>query len=182
MKDEQFLKDLNRFLGKAGVATYAGGGAETASERLGFHELEDSDGLWYYRDSYTGWFRSWGTELVRHDGRPVWNALYGGGMEPEYWNDVEFTRITFDFLKKALSAGEKQESFQPRGPKRFYDGDWQDWWYEADWVGDITSFVGHERILCRLHTAPIGRYPSHKVVFTHDFMGGLIISKESRNE
>lgn len=33
MRDEYFLKDLNRFLGKAALATYAGGGAETTPER-----------------------------------------------------------------------------------------------------------------------------------------------------
>ena len=175
INNQEFLKELNQFLGKASRATYAGSGAEITPERLGFRELEYPEGNWYYRDSYTGWFRSWGTELVRYDGKPVWNALYGGGMEPECQKDVEFARMTFDFLKKALSAGEKQEVFQPRGPKVFYDDDWQDWKYEADWIGDITQFIGNERILCGLRDTPIG---SRKVVFTHHFAGGLIIGKE----
>lgn len=162
MKDEQFLKDLNRFVGKAGLSTYASGGLETVSERSGFRELEYKEGDWHYRDSYTGFMRSWGTELVRHRDVPVWNALYGGGMESQYRDDPEFAHQTFEFLKKALSAGEKQESFQPRGPKSFRDGDWQ---YDADWVGDITQFIGDEDILYK-----------QAVVFKHSFMGGLIIS------
>lgn len=167
-------EDLNHFIGKATLAGYAGDGAETTSERSGYRELEYSDGLWHYRDSYTGWFRSWGTELVRYDGKPVWNTLYGGGMEPAYWDDIALARAAFGFLKKALSAGEKQKSFQPRGPKIFYHDDRRNWKYEADWTGNITQLIGFEQILYGLHDASAG---ARKVVFTHHFMGGLIISK-----
>ena len=54
------LKQLNRFLGKAMLETYAGDGVKVKSQRSGFKELEYKEGDWYYRDSYTGFFRSWG--------------------------------------------------------------------------------------------------------------------------
>jgi len=168
MPTKLFLKDLNQFLGKAALATYAAGGAETTPERPGFRELEFAEGAWSYRDSYTGYLRSWGTELVRYNGEPVWNALYGGGMTVPYRADAAFAHRTFEFLKKALSAGEKKEAFQPRGQKNFTDGYWE---YQCDWDGDITEFIGHEAILYK-----------GDIVFTHDFFGGLIVSDGSREE
>jgi len=161
---KESLQELNRFLGKASLATYAGGGPEARPQRPGFRELEYKDGNWEYRDSYTGFFRSWGQEVVWHNGQPYWTQLYGGGMVEELINNETFAHQTFDFLKKALSDGEKQEEFQPRGPSSFTDGDWE---YSCEWQGDIANFEGHEKILL-----------NGKVVFTHDFMGGLILSRE----
>lgn len=46
-------------------------------------------------------------------------------MTAKLQDNTKFAHKTFDFLKKALSAGEKQEGFQPRGPKQFADGDWE---------------------------------------------------------
>jgi len=160
---KESLQELNRFLGKASLATYAGGGPEAKSQRVGFRELEFKDGDWEYRDSYTGFFRSWGQEVVWRKGKPFWTQLYGGGMIEELRNDEAFAHKTFDFLKKTMSAGEKQEEFQPRGPNNFTDEDWE---YICEWEGDITDFKGHEKILLE-----------GKVVFTHDFMGGLILSR-----
>ena len=75
------LKILNKFLERAADATYAGGGErERDPERQGFVELVYEEGDWNYRDSYVGFARSWGTELVRYQGEPVWNTLYGGGL------------------------------------------------------------------------------------------------------
>jgi hypothetical protein len=160
---KELLKALNRFLGKAALNTYAGGGSEVDPEECGFKELEfgDKGSEWYYKDSYTGFFQSWGREVVWHNKKPFWTQIYGGGMTAKFQNDTKFAHETFDFLKKALSAGEKQEKFQPRGPDRFTDGDWE---YICKWKGDITRFEGREKILFR-----------GEVVFTHDFLGGLIL-------
>lgn len=38
--EEKILKELNIFLGKAALATYAGGGPEVDPEEPGFKELE----------------------------------------------------------------------------------------------------------------------------------------------
>ena len=164
---EKLLQELNKFLGKASLATYAG-----ASEALdpskpdfvarfpGFKEYEYREGKFYYRDSYAGFFISAGQEAVLYNGQPVWSSQYGGGMEEKYQEDEKFAHDTFAFLKKALSAGEKQTSFQPRGPKKFIEGDWG---YLCKWNGSITKFSGNEEI----------RYKDN-LVFTHKFFCGLL--------
>lgn len=163
--DQSLLTSLKQFVGKAALATYAGGGGETKSQRLGFRELEFAEGDWSYRDSYAGLFRSWGQEVVWYSGKPFWNQIYGGGMSDAHLGDEKFALETFSFLKKALSAGEKKGSFQPRGPEDFTGGDWQ---YTCSWSGNISDFQGDEKIL---HNG--------EIVFTHVFKGGLILSQEN---
>jgi len=157
--DKEFLSKLNKFIGQATLNTYAGDGEEIKPSEPGFHELEYKEGDFYYKDSYGGHFQSWGRETVWYKNKPVWTSLYGGGLEKKYFGDKEFSHQTFEFLKKAMSAGEKQEEFQPRGPKEFEEGDWR---YQVKWNGDITKFSGHEDILYK-----------GEVVFSHDFIGGL---------
>src|SRR3989344_1945141 len=136
------IKELNSFLGKAALVTYAGSGKEVDSEEVGFKELEYREGNWYYKDSYAGFFQSWGRETVWFNGEPAWTHLYGGGMAEKFRNDKDFAHKTFDFLKKALSAGEKQGKFQPRGPKTFSHGNWK---YICKWKGNISNFQGSEK-------------------------------------
>jgi hypothetical protein len=157
---DQILIQLNQFLGKAMLATYAGEGKEVKPQRPGFKEFEYSEEPFYYRDSYMGWFKSAGQETVWYNDKPFWTQLYGGGMFPEYQNDQEFASQTFDFLKQAMSAGDKSSTFQPRGLNGFKDGDWQ---YTNTMEGDITQFKGEEKILYR-----------GKPVFFHYFFGGLV--------
>jgi hypothetical protein len=159
----KLLTELNRFLGEAALNTYAGGGKEVDPEELCFKELKYQKGEWYYKDSYTGFFQSYGRETVWYKKKPFWTQIYGGGMTKEYQNNVSFAHETFDFLKKALSAGEKQEEFQPRGPKKFKFKDGE---YSCEVKGSITKFQGSEKILFK-----------KEVVFTHDFFGGLILGK-----
>jgi len=159
---EDILKKLNRFLGKASLATYAGSGKEADTQVPGLHELEFEESPWYYRDSYIGFFQSWGRETVWFNGKPFWIQLYGGGMVAEFQNKKEFALETFQFLKKAMAEGEKVEAFQPRGPEHFSEGDWD---YQCEWRGDISKFEGNERISFK-----------DKTVFTHHFFGGLIKS------
>lgn len=159
--DKKILLELNNFLGKAMLNTYAGGGQEVSPKEAGFKELGHKEGSWYYKDSYTGFFQSWGREVVWHNEKPFWTQIYGGGMTKKYQDNTKFAHETFNFLKKALSTGEKQADFQPRGPKKFIDGGWK---YSCEWHGDIRKFEGHEKIFFK-----------KEVVFTHDFLGGLII-------
>lgn len=165
---EELLKKLNEFLGKAALETYAGGGPNFDPEKAerGMKELEygNPENEQYYKDSYGGFFQSWGREVVWHNQKPFWVQIYGGGMELKYHDDTLFTHQTFDFLKNALSAGEKRNSFQPRGPASFKKGDWS---YRCQWKGDITRFKGDEEIKYR-----------GKRVFTHQFSGGLFIYRE----
>jgi len=162
---DKFLKELNKFLGEASLNSYIGGGAGVDPEEAeeGMQELEygDKKGKWYYKDSYAGFFQSWGREVIRYNGKPLWCQIYGGGMQPEFHNNSEFTHKTFGFLKKAMSAGDKINSFQPRGPKLFKEGYWK---YICKTEGDIKKFEGKEKITFK-----------GKIVFTHDFHGGLFI-------
>jgi hypothetical protein len=157
---KELLEEMERFLSKAMKATYAGGGAEVDTEEPGFTDLEFKEGKWYYKDSYTGFFQSWGRETVWLDGKPFWTQVYGGGMSKKFQNDKAFAHKTFDFLKKALSK--KENAFQPRGPKKFADGDWK---YVCTWKGDLTKFSGSEKISFK-----------GEVVFVHDFIGGLVLA------
>ncbi len=157
--NEDVLARLNGFLSRASKATYAGGGGETESWRKGFKELEYRDDDWYYRDSYTGYLRSWGQEVVWFKDEPTWTCSYGGGMTKNYM-ETDFAEKTFAFLKQVLSAGDKESVFQPRGPKEFRIGKWR---YECAFDGDIRKFSGNEVISF-----------DDQIVFTHQFFGGLI--------
>lgn len=111
------------FVNRAGKATYAGGGKyEENPERCGFFELVyDKELPWYYRDSYAGYSRSGGQEIVRLDDKPIWWSGYGGGMVEGKEN---LSHEAFEFFKKALSRDE--EGFNSlRGPHQFSDGDQQ---------------------------------------------------------
>ena len=116
--NDQLLHNLHQFMAKASKATYASGGGKVDKPwRQGFKELEYREGDWYYRDSYTGFLRSWGQEVVWYKNKPVWTCLYGGGMEPDKMN-VSFANETFGFLKKAFLAGDKENKFQHRNPSQ----------------------------------------------------------------
>ena len=80
-------------------------------------------------------------------------------MVEKFHGDRDFAKQTFEFLKKALR--QKESEFQPRGPKKLTDGDWQ---YECGMKGDIREFKGNEKILYK-----------KEVIFTHDFIGGVVI-------
>ena len=158
MNNDQ-ITQLTNFLHEAMKATYAGGGKEVEHpQRPGFKELAFEEGDWKYRDSYCGFYQSWGEEVVWLKGKPFWTMLYGGGMEPEHHGNRDFAIQTFTFLKKAMSA--KPGGFQPRGPKHFRDRDWE---YTCEWEGGIKKFRGEEKITFK-----------GKLVFSHWFFGGLV--------
>lgn len=150
-------------MGRASKATYASGGGKVEPWRKGFKELEYREGDWYYRDSYSGFLRSWGQEVIWYKDKPVWTCLYGGGMEASRM-DVALANETFGFLKEAFLTGDKENKFQPRGPEDFHDGAWK---YHCEVEGDITKFKGHEFIS-----------QNDKIVFTHDFVGGLVVGQD----
>lgn len=165
---DNFLEQLNQFLGRATLSTYACGGEEINPEKTGlrfsgFKEFEYREGDFYYRDSYSGFFVSSGQEVVWYKNIPVWMQSYGGGMEPKFRKDEKLAHETFDFLKRALSQGEKINDFQPRGMSGFKDGDWE---YFCEWSGGLANFKGDEKII----------YKS-EVVFTHHFFGFIILYK-----
>lgn len=150
-------QELSDFISKAAKATYAGGGKPVKNpERPGFVELVYPQGDFSYRDSYTGFYRSRGMEVVRFEGNPVWSSSYGGGIIGE---DESIANQTFGFLKKAMSSEERGfDSF--RGPHLFKEGDWE-YVYKQD--GDVFEFSGYEEI-----------YYKSKLIFFHRMIGGVI--------
>ncbi len=154
-------EQLLAFLDRAGEATYAGNGREEAQpERPGFIELTYQEGNFSYRDSYTGYYRSRGMEVVRHQERPVWTSMYGGGMTG---GNEELAHDCFEFLKKALRSREKDfVSF--RGARLFEVDNWRHA-YQQD--GDLYEFSGHEEIFYK------GR-----LVFFHRIIGGIVEDRE----
>lgn len=149
-------KDLSEFIHKAAAAAYAGGGQpEKNPQRPGFTELVYSDGDLFYRDSYTGFIRSRGMEVVRNKDVPVWSSSYGGGM---IGGHEKLAKQTFGFLKKCMLAPKDFESF--RGPRNFKDGDWE---YKYTQDGNIEEFSGYEEI-----------YYKGELVFFHRVIGGMV--------
>lgn len=153
-------QQLTEFIKSATAATYAGGGSyEQNPERPGFYELVYSDHDWSYRDSYTGYYRSSGTEVVRFQNQIVWTSCYGGGMVS---GQEKLAADTFTFLKKAMLAKPTLwVSF--RGPVKYEDDKWA---YSYKQEGRVDNFVGYEKISL-----------SGQVVFSHHIIGGLIIDK-----
>lgn len=152
--------ELYQFIFAASSATYAGGGSyESVVERPGFLEMVFKQGDWYYRDSYTGFYRSSGSEVVRYQNQIVWASNYCGGMAK---GKEDLAIDTFNFLKKAMLAKPKdKQSF--RGPDSFKDGEWE---YSYQQKGDVLSFSGYEEI-------KKDRIP----VFSHEIIGGVIKGK-----
>ena len=156
------LKELASFLVRAKTQTYAGDGAEVSPQRPGFKELEFSEGIWHYRDSYSGFFFAPGQEVVLLNGNPVWAMAYSGGMRPEY-HSRDFAKQAFTFLKQALLKVEESRPF--RGPNHLQEGNYD---YTDCSEGDITDFRGTERIFYK-----------EKEVFRQHYIGGVNISKKN---
>ena len=168
------LGELRKFLVKAKKDTYAGDGEEVTPQRPGFRELEFEEGDWNYRDSYVGFFMAPGQEVVRYQGEPVWTMAYSGGMKPVLRDNFDFSKETFEFLKRALLHIPENAPY--RGPL----GEWSDrkgWLYENDIVdvNDITDFRGFESIWF----TPDGESPEigQEAVFHQTYMGGLVLPK-----
>lgn len=155
------LKELVKFLVKAKLGTYAGGGKEITPQRPGFRELEYSEGDWYYRDSYTGFYSAPGQELVKFRGNPVWIMSYSGGMNEKYHGDYDFAIQTFGFLKVAMLKIDESNPF--RGPGNLKEGDWE---YVNESEGDIRFFRGTEKILYK-----------GEEVFRQHYIGGTVVQK-----
>lgn len=154
-------QQLYKFLIKASGATYASSGVEMVeASDGGFKDLVFEEGELSYKDSYTGFYRSRGSETVRYKKKPIWVCSYGGGMV-EGKEDLAYE--TFEFLKKAFrKKDEKAHSF--RGPSKLVEGDWE-YTYEQD--GDTEEFWGYEEI-----------HYKGELVFYHRTIGGIVIPRK----
>jgi hypothetical protein len=70
--------DFIRFLVAAKIATYAGGGTESAPSRPASHDLCFGEGEYEYIDSYLGGIEFIGNEAVWKGGTPLWGMNYYG--------------------------------------------------------------------------------------------------------
>lgn len=153
------LEKLREFIFEAHQHGYAGDGEKCQySQRPDFEEYSYQAGEWYYRDSFCGHYLAPGQEVVYFK-KPVWAMSYAGGMKPEYHGDYDLGESTAAFLKEALFAADKDKPF--RGPKIYEKGDWL---YINHLHGNITDFLGNEKI-----------YKGHKLLFEQNYIGGLII-------
>jgi hypothetical protein len=150
------LNALRAFHTEAGNHSYSKGGTYSKTpERRKFNEIPYVEGDWSYLDSYVGYYRSWGTELIRYKDDPVWCVNYGGGIMDGKW---DLAAKTFDFLKKALNI--ETEEYSARGPEHYEEGDWE---YSYKQIGDFFNFSGYEEI-----------YYKGELVFFHNIIGGLV--------
>ena len=156
------INQLKQFLVKAKKATYANESAkEITPERPGFKELEYKEGIWSYRDSYSGFYSAPGQEVVRLNEKPVWAMAYCGGMTVGNQQNLDFAKETFGFLKEALSVIEP--NLPARGPRLLCKSGWE---YENKTNGSIEDFWGEEVIKKKAEP-----------VFFQRYFGGLILGK-----
>lgn len=135
------------------------------SERKDFIEWEFKQGDWSYKDSYTGFIKSAGQEVVRYKNQIVWANSYCGGMIPPVANggmtlgNEDLAKVTFDFLKDCIIQDET--TFQSvRGPAHFKRDNWK---YMYDQQGSIENYVGYEQI-----------FYEEELVFFHRTIGGSV--------
>ncbi|MBS3091822.1 hypothetical protein J4466_00225 [Candidatus Pacearchaeota archaeon] len=167
------LDQLAKFIVKAKKNCYAGNGQE---ERLrdGSKVLTFQDGDFHYTDNYAGFYQAPGTEIVRWqkaDGQRLWQMSYHGRMLPEFRENEEFAKLTFRFLKLALSEASQDKPFRgPEWDNGFRIDDWRfsNWLYKTKTEGNLTNFRGKERIFNELGNE----------VFSQDYIGGLVIPKD----
>jgi hypothetical protein len=149
---------LFHFLEKALQSTYATLGVNAVQEtKNGFKKLRFAEGDLSYVDSYSGFFRSRGYEVVYRKDSPIWMCSYGGGMVADQRSR---TIQTFQFLKKVFLA-DKCGFQSVRGPHAFSDGDWH---YSYTQNGGIDELFGEEEI-----------YYKTMRMFYHRVIGGYIV-------
>ena len=129
------------FLVNAKIATYASGSDDfSVSPALtNSHQLEYLEGEWRYRDIYYGGLHFIGMETVFQGAFPIWGMSYYGGVLPGS-NDGQIAGMP-PVLKAALRQVPLDAPY--RGPSSF---DMDDYHYENDIHGDISSFHGAEII------------------------------------
>lgn len=133
---------LVRFLLKAKKATYAsqGDGASVKNPVLpGTHQLEFTEGPFFYRDVYTGEAMFAGQEIVYWEGKPVWTMSYAGNIPRDVAKaDVD---AVVKLLHKALVAVPAEIPY--RGPAQLQDGAYR---YVNNTLGSFDVFFGRETI------------------------------------
>ncbi len=129
-------KKIIDFLIKAKKATYAGKGAETASSRVGSHDLSFQEDELLYYDTYLGGEKFAGEEALWISDVPYWSMNYLGRVTGENFSG--------DFLKEALLNVPFEMPY--RGPMVYSNGDYS---YQCSVSGTFDWFQGREVISYR---------------------------------
>lgn len=167
---QAWLTELSQFIVKANLATWAGEGKEVPAQRPGYKELQyppldEPQGDWMLRDSYTGYFRAPGMTTVYYKGKPAWTMQYGGHGQTEGYEDR--AKTTFEFLKRALKGVAPELPF--RGPRELIDGNRK---YEFEMLeGTIEDGLWRERIT-----------EDGVLTFTQTGIVGIVVHKDQNRQ
>jgi hypothetical protein len=151
--------ELVRFLIKAKRATYASQGDRDSVKSVllpGTHQLEYSEGLFFYRDIYAGSAMFAGQEMVYYAGKPIWSMSYAGDI-PEEVSSPNIEGLV-KLLHKALMN--VPDAIPYRGPLQIEDGPFR---YANHAGGSFASFFGDEDI-----------QRNGRVLYTLHYEGGLL--------
>ena len=143
-------KKIVDFLIRAKRATYAGKGAETASSRIGSHDLVYREGDLMYYDTYLGGEKFAGEEALWIADVPYWSMNYVGR--------VTGSPFSGNFLKEALLHVPEDAPY--RGPAQYENGDYT---YSCSVEGEFDWFQGKESITYQ-----------DKLIYECFFHGGMI--------
>ncbi|SRR6266496_753769 len=153
-------EELVKFLVKAKMNTYASQGDEaTVKSPLlpDTHQLEYSEGPFFYRDIYTGNATFAGHEIVYFKGKSVWTMSYAGDIPASVSKqDVD---AVVKLLHKALMRIPAEIPY--RGPLQLQDSAYT---YSNRPEGRLDSFFGRETIVIR----------GGRVLYELRYGGGLV--------
>jgi hypothetical protein len=136
--NDEFLSALNSFIVRAKSVSYVGDGQPAPSCRSGSHDLEFSDGDWFYLDSYFGGRDFIGEEVVYYNERPVWAMnYYGHILRPDLITPAQAGQV----IKASLSKMYLEARFLG-GFEYQHEG----FTYTDTSEGEGTSFRGREFI------------------------------------
>ena len=164
------LQKLAEFIVKGKKNCYAGKG-EGKKLDDGSRLLTFQEGKFHYEDNYDGWYQAPGRELVRwggEKGQRIWQMSYSGGVYPRFWDNQDFIKAGFGFLKECLMKVELSSPFRGK-EKEIHNKriDKNHFMYQCLTKGDIEDFNGRE------HMWVVDKGG----IFTQHYNGGLINPK-----
>ncbi|KKT26206.1 MAG: hypothetical protein UW11_C0019G0017 [Parcubacteria group bacterium GW2011_GWA2_43_9b] len=147
---------LNKFLVKAKISTYASSGE--SEEKLfpdGSKEFEFRKKELKYRDRYFGFNPFLGQEVVFQKGKIVWGMNYYS----EIISKIIPPKQVYQFLQRALKKIPDGKPF--RGPRRFKKDNFQ---YFNEVKGVVEKFEGEEKIFYK-----------RKLIYRLIYHGGVVM-------
>jgi hypothetical protein len=141
MKTKTDLAALKRFLlfcGREGYATLDSNPDAQRKEVDGSTTISLRQDDWRFHDNYFGGEPFGGREVVFFQDQPAWMMVYYG----EVADRTADVGPIYKILRQALAAIPDEAPY--RGPSKLVDGEYE---YQNEWIGELTSFSGQEKIL-----------------------------------